>query len=145
MEPLPPKEHILEACRALPPSDHPVLASAHLLAGLHRQRLYADFDITIELDRHRARLIMAIDRYLADELPPPRGEAHLHTETVGMVVDRIAQYSVKAHETLRSDPEWVVHDAWHRLAELALGYEDLVYEVSAGLRRLPALDDPDAS
>ncbi|MEU7142391.1 DUF4254 domain-containing protein [Nocardia sp. NPDC046473] len=145
MEPLPAKALILEACRAAPVIGHPVLESAHLLAGLHERRARIELGATSDIDAHRARLVLAIDRWIATEVPPPSGGAHMHTETVGMVVDRIAQFSVSAHETLFSAPEWAVHIAWERLAELALGYHDLAFEVSAGLRRLPYLGGPRTS
>ncbi|WP_280315406.1 DUF4254 domain-containing protein [Nocardia abscessus] len=142
MEPLPTKELVLHACRTVPRLDHPVLASAHLLAGLHKRRLRCELDGANDIDRHRARLVLAIDRWVATEAPPPHGGAHMHTETVGMVVDRLAQFSACAYEILSGAPEWAVHNAWERLSELALGYEDLAYEVAAGLRRLPYLSGP---
>ncbi|WP_280299324.1 DUF4254 domain-containing protein [Nocardia abscessus] len=142
MEPLPTKELVLHACRTAPRLDHPVLASAHLLAGLHRRRLRRELYGANDIDRHRARLVLAIDRWVATQAPPPHGGAHMHTETVGMVVDRLAQFSACAYEILSGAPEWAVHNAWERLSELALGYEDLAYEVAAGLRRLPYLSGP---
>ncbi|MEV6319944.1 DUF4254 domain-containing protein [Nocardia sp. NPDC051787] len=142
MRPLPTKELVLHACRAAPRHDHPILASAHLLAGLHQRRLVAQPGGSNDIDQHRARLVLAIDRLVATEMPLPHGGALMHTETVGMVIDRLAQFSASAHEILPAAPEWAVHDAWERLAELALGYEDLAYEVTAGVRRLPYLSGP---
>ncbi|MEU1958992.1 DUF4254 domain-containing protein [Nocardia sp. NPDC019304] len=140
MEPLPTKELVLQACRTVPRRAHPVLESAHLLAGLHQRRLRRE--LGSDIDRHRARLVLAIDSWVATQTPPPHGGAHMHTETVGMVVDRLAQFSACAHDILAGAPEWAVHNAWERLAELALGYEDLAYEVVAGVRRLPYLSGP---
>ncbi len=142
VEPLPTKELILQACRTAPRRAHPILESAHLLAGLHQRRLRRGVGGTNDIDGHRARLVLAIDRWVATEAPLPHGGAHMHTETVGMVVDRLAQFSACAYEILSGAPEWAVHDAWERLAELALGYEDLAYEVAAGVRRLPYLSGP---
>jgi hypothetical protein len=142
VESLPSKELVLQACRVVPRADHPILESAYLLAGLHGRRLQIELGDTNNLDQHRARLVLVIDRWVATEVPPPHGGAHMHTETVGMVIDRLAQFSACAHEILPIASEWAVHDAWERLAELALGYEDLAYEVSAGLRRLPYLSGP---
>lgn len=142
MEPLPTKELVLHACRVVPRVDQPILESAHLLAGLHRQRLHTELGEANDIDQHRARLVLAIDRWVATEVPPPHGGAHMHTETVGMVIDRLAQFAACADEVLPIAPEWAVHNAWERLAELAVGYEDLAYEVSAGLRRLPYLSGP---
>ncbi|WP_454196205.1 DUF4254 domain-containing protein [Nocardia sp. Marseille-Q1738] len=142
VRPLPTKELVLHACRAAPRHDHPILASTHLLAGLHQRRLLAHPGGSNDIDQHRARLVLAIDRFVATEMPLPHGGALMHTETVGMVIDRLAQFSASAHEILPAAPEWAVHDAWERLAELALGYEDLAYEVAAGVRRLPYLSGP---
>ncbi|MFB8278097.1 DUF4254 domain-containing protein [Nocardia colli] len=142
MEPLPPKTMVLEACRAAPLSGHPLLESAYLLAGLHERRGRTEPGAAAEIDAHRARLVLAIDRWVATEVPPPHDSAHLHTETVGMVIDRLAQFSVTANESLSSTPEWAIHDAWQRLDELATGYHDLAFEVSAGFRRLPTLTRP---
>ncbi|MGQ4596996.1 DUF4254 domain-containing protein [Nocardia sp. R6R-6] len=142
MKPLPTKELVLHACRAAPRRDHPILASAHLLAGLHQRRLRADIGGPNHIDQQRAQLVLAVDRWVATEMPLPHGGALMHTETVGMVIDRLAQFSTAAHEILPAATEWAVHDAWERLAELALGYEDLAYEVAAGLRRLPYLSGP---
>ncbi|MFI6167397.1 DUF4254 domain-containing protein [Nocardia sp. NPDC051052] len=145
MEPLPSKALLLEACRTAPSTGHPVLESAHLLAGLHERRTRIGLGAAGDIDAHRARLVLSIDRWIATELPPAHGAAHMHSETVGMVIDRLAQFSVSAHETLFSAPEWAVHIAWERLAELALGYHDLAFEVSAGFRRLPYLGGPRTS
>ncbi|WP_406233881.1 DUF4254 domain-containing protein [Nocardia sp. NBC_01009] len=139
MEPLPPKEMILEACRSLPRGDHPILTSAHQLAGLHEQRRYCALGSTADIDERRAHFVLTIDRWIATEVPLPHGGAHMHTETVGTVIDRMAQFSICAYAALRTAPDWIVHDAWQRLAELALGYQDLAFEVSAGIRRLPDL------
>ncbi|MEV6556322.1 DUF4254 domain-containing protein [Nocardia sp. NPDC051756] len=142
MEPLPPKAMVLEACRTAPHTGHPLLESAHLLAGLHERRARTEPGAAADIDAHRARLVLAIDRWVATEVPPPHADAHMHTETVGMVIDRLAQLSVTANESLSGTPEWAVHDAWERLAELAIGYHDLAFEVSAGFRRLPQLSRP---
>ncbi|MFC9438126.1 DUF4254 domain-containing protein [Nocardia sp. NPDC057030] len=133
---------VLEACRTAPHTGHPLLESAHLLAGLHERRARTGPGTAADIDAHRARLVLAIDRWVATELPPPHDGAHLHTETVGMVIDRLAQFSVSANESPSSTPEWAVHDARARLAELATGYHDLAFEVSAGFRRLPSLTHP---
>lgn len=133
---LPTKELLLHACRAVPREDHPLLRIAHLLAGLHERRLSGAPDLA-EIDSGRARLVLAADRWVATELPVARGGAQMHTETLGAVLDRLTQYCAYAHARLDTAPEWMVHDAWERLAELALGYQDLAGEVLAGVRRLP--------
>ncbi|MCP2290265.1 DUF4254 domain-containing protein [Nocardia amikacinitolerans] len=142
MEPLPSKKHVLRAFRAKPSEEHPVLQSAHTLGELHVRRLRTEADATGDIDQRRVHLVLGIDRWVATELPPAHGGAHMHTESVGMVIDRLAQFSARAFASLVSEPDWVVHDDWERLAELALGYQDLALEVSAGIRRLPYLGGP---
>ncbi len=142
MEPLPPKNLLLDACRGLSHGEHPVLRSASRLAELHEQRLAATPGAPVsDIDRHRAHLVHEIDRWVARELPHAHRGVRLHTETVGTVVDRLAQFSALAYLTLTSSPEWVINDAWRRLTELALAYDDLAGEVVAGRCRLPDLSD----
>ncbi|WP_369023088.1 hypothetical protein [Nocardia cyriacigeorgica] len=43
---------------------------------------------------------------------------------------------------LAAAPFWLIHDAWECLAELAIGYEDLAYELGTGRRRLPRRAEP---
>lgn len=90
-----------------------------------------------EIDHDRARLVHDIDGWVVRELPTAHGGARMHTETVGTVVDRLAQFSAQAYSTLTGAPEWMVHDAWRRLSELAVAYEDLAVDVTGGVCRLP--------
>ncbi|BAW03749.1 DUF4254 domain-containing protein [Nocardia seriolae] len=138
MHPLPPKHLLLQACRGLPPDDHPVLRCAGLLADLHEQRLTSPAG-TDRIDHDRARLVHDIDSWVAAELPKAARDAHLHTETVGTVVDRLAQLSALAYLTLAMSPDDAMHEAAQRLTELAIAYEDLAGELAAGRRRLPNL------
>jgi hypothetical protein len=73
-------------------------------------------------------------------VPQQGSGATLHTETIGAVIDRLAEASVRAHHALMTldANDDVLHSAWHHLAELADGYDDLVREVLAGRRRLPS-------
>ncbi|UGT39335.1 DUF4254 domain-containing protein [Nocardia yamanashiensis] len=139
VHPLPPKHLLLQACRGLPPDDHPLLRCAGLLADLHERRLTAVSGATGRIDHDRARLVLDIDRWVAAELPRADRDAHLHTETVGTVVDRLAQFSALAYLTLASAPDDAVHDAAQRLTELAVAYEHLAGDLATGRRRLPNL------
>src|SRR5690606_25680982 len=80
------------------------------------------------LRHRRTRLIAAIDSWLAPLLALPHETAICHTETMGMLVDRIAATQVQAWTRLMSLPadHSDVHDAWYRLAELVETYTDLV-------------------
>lgn len=67
----------------------------------------------------------------------------MHSETVGMVVDRLALYSTAAHTALTANTTaWDLHCAWQRLAEIALAYDDLVTEIAKGRRRIPEFTAP---
>ncbi|AHH16374.1 hypothetical protein NONO_c15730 [Nocardia nova SH22a] len=84
-----------------------------------------------------------IDRWVTAHLPQTRAATYLHTESVGMVIDRIARYRVDAHAALNSSaPEPDCHFRWQRLAELAVAYTDLAFEISGGLRNVPTFTYP---
>lgn len=130
-------------CRGEVAGDHPVLRWAYELSDLHERRLAAghigivDRGEADEIDSQRCALVREIDRWVTTQLPPPLGDALVHTETVGVIVDRLAQFTAEAYVALASAADWELGDAWERLAELAVGYEDLASEVAAGRRRLP--------
>ncbi|MGK8504383.1 DUF4254 domain-containing protein [Nocardia asiatica] len=134
---LPAKHQVLQACRGELQEGNPLLRGAHELTTLHERRLSAGQDSLGEIDALRASLIRDIDRWITVQLPPAHGAAHVHTETVGAVIDRLAQFTANAYAALASASEWDLWDAWQRLAELAVGYDDLAAEVCAGVRRLP--------
>ncbi|MFB8277016.1 DUF4254 domain-containing protein [Nocardia colli] len=142
-DPFPPKHQLLQACRGELPAEHPLLRLARELTDLHEQRLCAAKDTIADrrhiddIDSRRAGLVRDIDRWVILQLPPSHGAAHVHTETVGAVVDKLAQYTACAFAALTGASQWELGDAWEQLAELAIGYDDLAAELSAGRRRLP--------
>ncbi|MET8778514.1 DUF4254 domain-containing protein [Nocardia sp. NPDC004654] len=73
--------------------DHLVLQAAQQLASLYRVQEHTDADV---IDRERARLVCLIDVWVAAEQPPVFDAAYVHSETVGMIVDRLARLSVDA-------------------------------------------------
>ncbi|MFF3226203.1 DUF4254 domain-containing protein [Nocardia suismassiliense] len=108
------------------------------LRGLYAAReTIADRRHIDQIDVRRARLVRDIDRWVTLQLPPSHGAAYIHTETVGAVIDRLAQFTACAFAALASASQWELGDAWEQLAELAVGYDDLAAEVCAGRRRLP--------
>ena len=137
MELLPAKNLILAACRGDVRDDHPVLRWASDLSDLHQQLSGANESARDEIDCWRGELIRDINRWVARQLPPSLGCARMHTESLGAVIDRLARLSASAHAALAGIGEWELIEAWERLAELAIGYEDLTDEVSTGRRRLP--------
>lgn len=135
--PFPTKNQLLQACRGELPTDHPLLHTARTLTILHERRLSEDCCAYEKTDQQRTELIHSIDTWIDKQLPPSHGAASVHTETVGAVIDRLAQFTAAAYAALTSACEWDLWDAWERLAELAIGYEDLATDVHSGRRRLP--------
>lgn len=83
-----------------------------------------------------------IDRWLSASGTQTPNAPFLHTETVGMVIDRIAEYSVAAQAgSERGILELHRHYLWQRMSEVAVAYEDLASEIHAGRRRVPDLTD----
>ncbi|WP_280264896.1 hypothetical protein [Nocardia wallacei] len=140
MEPvdiLPSKNQILAACRGMTQPEHALLRCAKELGELHERRLAVDAPDAEEIDRRRRELRANIDFWINDRLPPSHGCARIHTERLGSVVDRLAEFTACAYSALAGTSDWDLFDAWERLAELGVAYEDLATEVTVGLRRLP--------
>lgn len=62
-------------------------------------------------------------------------------DVVGVTADHLGQMP-KLPVQQGTAPSWLIHDAWECLAELAIGYEDLAYELGTGRRRLPRRAEP---
>jgi hypothetical protein len=140
--PLPSKDMILQACAGTVAIPHPVLQAAYELSSLHEARLDATADLRA-IDHERAGLVCRIDGWVSDEQPPAFDAAYRHTETVGMVIDRLAQFVVDAHAASKqTGPILPFRYAQHRLTELARAYSDLSFEIAAGTRRLPDFSFP---
>ncbi|MFC9892416.1 DUF4254 domain-containing protein [Nocardia sp. NPDC127579] len=145
----------MRACRGHRVVGGPLLWFARDLAVLHERRLRlpllaiapsegapvidVDPGVILEVERRRTELVMAVDDWVARCVPQHRLGATLHTETVGSVIDRLAESSVRAHHALMTldAHDELLHSAWHHLAELADAYDDLVRDIVAGRRRLP--------
>ncbi|WP_051177947.1 DUF4254 domain-containing protein [Nocardia concava] len=139
---LPSKDMVLEACTGCIIEPHPVLQAAYELASLHEARPGSGA-VVREIDCARYRLVREIDRWVAREMPVPHAAAALHTESVGMVIDRLAGFSVEAHAALSgAGSEFLLHFAWQRLAELSLAYDDLAEDLAAQTRRIPDFSCP---
>ncbi|MFC8046764.1 DUF4254 domain-containing protein [Nocardia sp. NPDC057353] len=66
----------------------------------------------------------------------------VQTETMGTVIDRLAQAQVRAYHLLMTVDDVAaphVHAAWFRLAELVDEYTDLITAIGQRSRRLPEL------
>lgn len=135
---LPSKDLLLDACTGSAHHEHPVLQAARALTRLHESRRTATATEVDEIDCTRARLAHDIDCWVSAHMPQPFGAAYMNSESVGMIIDRFAQYCLDAHAALNeptTEPDR--HFRWQRLAELALAYTDLAIEISSGLRKLP--------
>lgn len=140
---LPPKSLLIRACASTAIPTHPILLACRELACLHRARLdYSNTNIP-EIDNARQNAVREVDRWLSASGTQTPTAPFLHTETVGTVIDRIAEYSIAAQAGLaRGVRELHRHYLWHRMSELAVAYEDLATEIHAGRRRVPDLADP---
>ncbi|WP_431969440.1 DUF4254 domain-containing protein [Nocardia sp. bgisy134] len=123
---VPGKEQLVAACRGLPHDDHPMLEAAGELAQLHVLRERTPRYEMAKLDRRRVQLVRSIDRWMTLATPVPGSGAHAHNETVGGMVDRLAQLVAQACVPLSAAPDPVFYDAWLQVVELADRYQDLV-------------------
>lgn len=137
IDPFPSKNQMLAACRGDVHGTHPLLRWARELSEIHRQLLDVDETTRAATDQRGAAVIRDIDLWIARELPPSHGSARLHTETMGAVIYRLSEFTVYATAALTCGEDFELWDLWERLAELAIGYDDLKDEVSCGRRRLP--------
>ncbi|SNY74481.1 Protein of unknown function [Nocardia amikacinitolerans] len=134
---LPSRELVLRAVCGVVDDSDPLLGAAHQLSRLHERRELVEPDAADEIDWQRARLVCEIDRWVGFLTPPPIPEAPMHTESVGAVVDRLAQLAVLAYLALARGAEAQLTDVQQRLNELGWAYDDLITEVGSGTRRLP--------
>jgi hypothetical protein len=154
---LPRSGSIIEAFRDTTGRDHPgqfVLDIARDLATHHQRQWHAE-DVshaleasaeevaagkrqTDELNTHRVALVEQIDTWAAREIHS-RLSASLHTETLGSVVDRLAIAWVRANNLIDTAGDRDrARLALRQLVELAAAHDDLIRDVAAGHRRLPA-------
>ncbi|QBS41329.1 DUF4254 domain-containing protein [Nocardia sp. CS682] len=138
--PLPGKDLLLAACRGMPMLDptHPMLDAAAELAKVHETREVTATCDGVKLALRRMELIRVIDEWIAQVAPPPFPAATLHTETVGQIVDRLAQLTNQTFIALAHAPADLYQDSWARLWDLASGYQDLIDELHNRTRRLPS-------
>ncbi|QIS07674.1 hypothetical protein F5X71_25215 [Nocardia brasiliensis] len=137
---IPGKFLLLAALRGFPHADHPMLEAAGELAQLHLARDRTPAAESIKIDRRRIQLVRSIDRWVTLATPIPELAAVEHPETVGRLVDQLAEMTAQAITALTHAPEAVFYDAWVRIEALADGYQDLIDGLRHGIRRLP--EDP---
>lgn len=103
-------------------TDADVAASKRMIDGLNMARV----DLVDQIDEWVSRRIHS------------RQAASMHTETLGSVVDRIAIAWVRSINLAAAGPSHRARLALTQLAELSDSYDDLVRDLAAGQRRLPA-------
>lgn len=135
---LPGRDVLLAAFRGLPHDDHPILDAAGELALLHQLREGTPLSESERIDRRRAQLMRAIDRWVILAAPVPPAAADEHCETLGGLVDRLAKHCSRTFVALAGAPESVFYDEWIRLDDLADSYERLIDDLWSGVRSLPA-------
>ncbi|NKY31781.1 DUF4254 domain-containing protein [Nocardia speluncae] len=91
-----------------------------------------------QLRSRRTELIRLLDRW-AQRLPAASPGVGAHPQSLGCLIDRMAEAAAHAFHLLRTDEIGGdrMHAAWTRLAELELEYADLVRDIAAGSRYLP--------
>lgn len=103
-------------------TDADVAASKRMIDGLNMARV----DLVDQIDEWVNRRVHS------------RQTASMHTETLGSVVDRIAIAWVRSVNLAAAGPSRRARLALTQLAELSDSYDDLVRDLAAGQRRLPA-------
>lgn len=151
---LPRSAAIIEAFRSgADPADELLRLAAHL-AHQHQEQWAAEIvsrdpSATAEqiaaskrtidtLNARRAALIELLDEHAATGVSAGAGQAPLHTETVGSVIDRLGIAWVRANNLLADGPRERARQALDQLRGLATAYDDLIREITAGTRRVPA-------
>ncbi|HEY0688571.1 MAG TPA: DUF4254 domain-containing protein [Kribbella sp.] len=151
---IPPATTVVRAFSTTP-TVHPLLAAAAGLATHHQLRaaahqLTGDPDADDHLVAAAARTVNAadaacavlidrIDVWAATELTECRAAA-LHTESLGQLIDRLAELWMRWHLLNAGDhPVGREHArvVFQQLGELSTAYDDLISDLSRGRRRLP--------
>ncbi|MQY19489.1 hypothetical protein NRB20_25790 [Nocardia sp. RB20] len=139
---LPSKVLLVQACTGTATPNHPILLACRELTRLHQSRLDCSIANIPVIDSVRRNTVREVDRWVSASGTQTPTAPFLHTETLGTVIDRIAEYSVAAQASLTQDVrELHRHYLWQRMSELAVAYEDLASEIQVGRRRVPELAD----
>ncbi|MFE3058781.1 DUF4254 domain-containing protein [Nocardia sp. NPDC059236] len=134
-------EELLAAIHGHGMAHHSVVRWGKELADLHLDAQVAGEDELDDINLRRSELIHEIDLWTNRNVPQHRSGVRMHTETIGSVVDKIAEACIRlVHGMITWDIAGAeVRGACNHLAEVVLGYRDLVAEVVQGQRRLPML------
>ncbi|WP_433678013.1 DUF4254 domain-containing protein [Nocardia sp. CA-119907] len=136
---IPSKDLLLTAIRGWGHNSHPLLDAAQELVQLHQQSAICSASQFDTLMARRIQLVHCIDTCVRTATPSPLPAARIHTERLGSVVDRIAQLS--AHLAVATVLP-VFERIWIQLDDLADGYQHLIDDLQAGIRRGPRSGEP---
>ncbi|MFI6998309.1 DUF4254 domain-containing protein [Nocardia sp. NPDC050175] len=95
--------------------------------------------MTTDPELTHTTLLVELDRRIRHRLPHRRRRrVKVHTEPLAMVIDRLVSLAI-THSVLAvaSDRPSGIHELDTALADLALGYDQLVADLVAGRRRQP--------
>ena len=82
----------MRPCAGMVGLDHPLLLAGSTFSGPLSARMdYSKVDFPV-IDCARATVVHTIDRWVSAHGPVASGAAFLYTETLGMVIDRMADY-----------------------------------------------------
>ncbi|MBF6388181.1 DUF4254 domain-containing protein [Nocardia farcinica] len=118
---------------------HPMLDAAGELGILHAARLTGGGEAVERIDLHRLRLVRAIDRYIALVTPVATPNARRHTETVGAVVDRLANWCALAYTPGITATGNEIYFAETYVGQLAGGLDDLIAGLVTGSCTVPTV------
>ncbi|MFE3058780.1 DUF4254 domain-containing protein [Nocardia sp. NPDC059239] len=134
---IPGKNVLLAALRGWESFDHLFLDAAADLVELH-YRLLTDQDrYGTGAGAERVGLVHDIDCWVVLAAPLPYMAARLHTESIGVVIDRLARLSAQLWVTADDPSDTQFEEIWIELDELATAYQQLADDVLAGICRLP--------
>ncbi|MEV6426363.1 DUF4254 domain-containing protein [Nocardia sp. NPDC051463] len=137
---LPGRDLLLAAIRGWEYDFQPLLNAAYALTRWHRRAVTFTDAIQFEpVVGQRIGLMCGIDRWVEAVIPTPHADAFLHTETVGSVVDRLALISAMLSAAEEQPDNTSFEDIWIQLDDIADGYQDLVDDLCARTRRVPAM------
>ncbi|MBF6351718.1 MULTISPECIES: DUF4254 domain-containing protein [Nocardia] len=139
---LPTAVQLLGVFQGLRFRDHELYRTARCLVNLHICRNSGTGHARLaDLDRRRAELMDEIDEWSIRQLPIHRNEPVIRPESLGRVIDRLADAWARANRDSVAAPtsRRTTQMNWLRLAELVGGYNNLLADVRTVQDRLPSL------
>ncbi|WP_159848663.1 hypothetical protein [Nocardia sp. CY41] len=136
---LPQSTALIHTIRGLLTDRHPLLDAAGELASLHAARLTREDGALHRIDAHRLRLARAIDDYIDLVTPTAARDARRHCETVGVAVDRLANWCALAYTPGPTGTSEWIHFAETQVLRLADDLDDLLSDLTTGQCTVPTV------